>query len=191
ALRNANHCPAGVYIWPSPQSALVWDCVFFVHQGYYNNAVLKLRLMFPATYPAAPPAVHFATDVFHPLVSQRDGLFSLSPRFSDWSPSRHHVYDVLHFIKASFKKDTLKLKDTDCFNKEALRLYRENTSSFAALAAQSATLSQSKSALFDRDHPTLVGKGRDSVIFKETAPDALAKMRASLGLEEWTLGNFE
>lgn len=72
-----------------------------------------------------------------------------------------------------------------------LRLYRENTSSFAALAAQSATLSQSKSALFDRDHPSLVGKGREAVTFKETAPQVLAKARASLGLREWKIEDFE
>lgn len=109
ALRNANHCPAGFYVWPSPASIFVWDCVFFAHQGYYNNSVLKVRLSFPEDYPRRPPAVHFATDVFHPLVSQRDGSFSLNPRFAGgWKPGKHHVYDVLHWIKTSFKRDSLK-----------------------------------------------------------------------------------
>lgn len=71
------------------------------------------------------------------------------------------------------------------------RLYHENTSSFAALAAQSATLSQSKSALFDRDHPSLVGKGRDSIIFTEVPQEELAKVRKSLGLSEWNLEEFQ
>lgn len=190
ALRNANHCPAGFYVWPSPNSIFSWDCVFFAHQGYYNNAVLKLRLTFPANYPQQPPAVHFVTDVFHPLVSQRDGSFSLAPRFG-WKPGKHHVYDILHWIKTSFKKDALNMiQEKDCLNKEAFRLYHENTSSFAALAAQTATLSQSKSALFDRDHPSLVGKGRDSVIFKEVPQEELSNARKALGLAEWNLEEF-
>jgi len=38
-------------------------------------------------------------------------------------PKEHHVYDVLHCVKASFKKQALdEIKDYDCFNKEAFRL---------------------------------------------------------------------
>ena len=38
-------------------------------------------------------------------------------------PNEHHVYDILHWVKASFKKQALdEIKDYDCFNKEAFRL---------------------------------------------------------------------
>lgn len=37
-------------------------------------------------------------------------------------PKEHHVYDVLHVIKASFKKQALdEIKEHDCLNKEAYR----------------------------------------------------------------------
>ncbi|KAF9058273.1 hypothetical protein BJ165DRAFT_1605880 [Panaeolus papilionaceus] len=56
----------------------------------------------------------------------------------------------LHSIKMSFKKHTLdRIQDSDCYNKEAFRLFRDSTSSFANLAAQSAQLSSSDSVLFD------------------------------------------
>ena len=52
--------------------------------GYYTDSILKFRVVFPADYPDSAPRVQFLTDVFHPLVSQQDGTFSLAPRFSPW-----------------------------------------------------------------------------------------------------------
>ena len=57
--------------------------------GYYTDSTLKFRLTFPRNFPERPPTVHFVSDVFHPLVSQRDGLFNLAPRFHSWR------YDIL------------------------------------------------------------------------------------------------
>lgn len=38
-------------------------------------------------------------------------------------PKEHHVFDVLHWVKAAFKKHALdEIKETDCLNKEAYRL---------------------------------------------------------------------
>lgn len=33
SLRHNEHCPLGMYIVPSIENLLVWDAVFFVHQG--------------------------------------------------------------------------------------------------------------------------------------------------------------
>ena len=65
------------------------------------------------------------------------------------------------------------------------RLYHDTTSSFAALATQSSMLSQSASALFDKDHPSMAGKGSHSMQFKELKPEQLDAVRAKLGLQEW------
>jgi ubiquitin-protein ligase len=89
-----------MYIVPSIENLLVWDAVFFVHQGeffecfvckltesitgYYTDSILKFRLTFPADYPDKPPVVQFLTDVFHPLISQQTGVFNLAPRFRLW-----------------------------------------------------------------------------------------------------------
>jgi len=180
------HCPLGMYIVPSNENLLIWDAVFFVHQGYYTDSILKFRLTFPANYPEKPPVVQFLTDVFHPLISQQTGVFNLAPRFRPWRPKEHHVFDVLHWVKAAFKKHALDgIKDFDCLNKEAFRLYHDTTSSFAALATQSSMLSQSSSALFDRDHPSINGKHRDGMMFRELKPQQSAALRTKLGLGEW------
>ncbi|KAI0699819.1 ubiquitin-conjugating enzyme/RWD-like protein [Cytidiella melzeri] len=204
ALIHTGHCPLGMYVTPTSNNLLVWDAVFFVHQGYYTDSIFKFRITFPAKYPDRPPVVQFLTDVFHPLISQQDGTFNLAPRFRPWRPKEHHIFDVLHWIKASFKKHALDdIKEVDCLNKEAfrsvlttqiqhikslthlLRLYHDTTSSFAALATQSSMLSQSASALFDKDHPSMAGKGSHGMLFRELKPDQLASLRKQLGLKEW------
>ncbi|OSX60166.1 hypothetical protein POSPLADRAFT_1147806 [Postia placenta MAD-698-R-SB12] len=185
ALRYSGHCPLGMYVTPSTGDLLVWDAVFFVHQGYYADSILKFRLTFPPNYPERPPIVQFLTDVFHPLISQQDGTFNLAPRFRLWRPKEHQIFDVLHWVKAAFKKHALDdIKEADCLNKEAYR-YHDTTSSFAALATQSSMLSQSASALFDRDHPSMAGKGSHSIHFRELKSEQLDNLRAKLGLQDW------
>ncbi|CAK5275655.1 unnamed protein product [Mycena citricolor] len=100
-------------------------------------------------------------------------------------PKEHHIFDVLHWIKAAFKKHALdEIKEADCLNKEAYR-YHESTSSFAGLAAQSSSLSQSAPALFDRDHQSLKGQPRDAMPFVELPNQILQEHRSKLGLSEW------
>lgn len=186
STKHPSHCPLGIYVQPSSSSLLVWDGVFFVHKGYYSGAVLKFRLTFPNNYPESAPQVHFITDVFHPLVSQNDGTFALTPRLPSWRPREHHVFDVLFWIKSAFKKHALdQLKEKDCLNKEAFRLYRESTAHFSGLANQSALLSQSDTALYDQDYPSLTGKRHASFRFQETKPEVLQSLREQLGLKEW------
>ncbi|ETW84035.1 hypothetical protein HETIRDRAFT_242275, partial [Heterobasidion irregulare TC 32-1] len=189
SLRYQAHCPLGMYIIPSLENLSIWDGVLFVHQGYYTDSILKLRLTFPPEYPERAPTVHFITDIFHPLVSQQDGAFNLGAKFRPWRPRENHVYDILHYVKASFKKHALdQFKETDCFNKEAFRSvpYHDSTSSFAALATQSSMLSQTASALFDSDHPTMAAKGpAHGLPFRELRPEQSHALRLKMGLQEW------
>ncbi|KAG8968619.1 hypothetical protein FRC03_006740 [Tulasnella sp. 419] len=184
-LRNSLHCPTGIYIIPSQESALLWKGVLFIHQGYYASSVLRFQLTFPSNYPEKPPVIHFITDVFHPLISQKDGLFSLTKGTS----KTYHIFDVLHWIKSAFKKSALdQLVEGDCLNKEAFNLYRNSTASFAALAMQTSGLSQSPAALFDRDHPRMGGKeGSASITFKQLTESELNEMRRKVGVHEWKL----
>ncbi|KAF9534348.1 UBC-like protein [Crepidotus variabilis] len=187
SLIHTGHCPLGIYVIPSSNNLLVWDAVFFVHQGYYADSILKFRLNFPGNYPEAPPTVTFLTDVFHPLIASPSGSFNLAARFRPWRPKEHHAFDILHWIKVAFKKHALdKFTEPDCFNKEAYRLpYHDSTQSFAALATQSATLSQSESALFDLDHPSPLGNVASEIVFKKMTPDGLRQQRMKVGLEDW------
>ncbi|EEB91586.1 hypothetical protein MPER_10032 [Moniliophthora perniciosa FA553] len=202
SLLAKSHCPLGVYVVPSVETAMVWDAVLFVHQGYYSDAVLKFRLSFPSNYPEKPPAITFITDVFHPLISS-DGTFNIAPQIRTWRPGQHHVFDVLHFVKAAFKSHVLeKLEEADCFNKEAYRLYvalpistkrlihrfprfHDSTSSFAALASQSASLSKSSSSLFDMDQPTMTAKPSHGMHFADLDPKVLREESAKYGLKSW------
>jgi len=190
SLRHKEHCPLGMYIVPSAETLMIWDAVLFVHQGYYMDSILKFRLTFPSNYPERPPVAHFLTDTFHPLISPQNGVFNLAPRFRPWRPKEHHVFDVLHWIKAAFKKHALdEMKESDCLNKEAFRLYHNTTSSFAALATQSSTLSRSSSTLSDRDYPSMPGRSRDGMPFRELKPEQLSTLRSKIGLQEWDHGS--
>lgn len=37
SLRHAGHCPLGMYVTPSTENLLIWDAVFFVHQGRVSS----------------------------------------------------------------------------------------------------------------------------------------------------------
>ncbi|KAH9977731.1 hypothetical protein BGW80DRAFT_1283920 [Lactifluus volemus] len=117
SLRYQSHCPLGMYVIPFVDDPSIWDAVLFIHQGerrrfsslnakvtprqgYYTDSILKF--------------LHFVTDVFHPLISHQDGTFNLALKFHPWRPNVHHVYDILYYIKASFKKHTLdQIKESD------------------------------------------------------------------------------
>ncbi|KAF9259498.1 UBC-like protein [Marasmius fiardii PR-910] len=180
-----SHCPLGMYILPSAESIMIWDGVLFVHQGYYSDAILKFKLSFPSKYPERPPKVQFITEVFHPLAAP-DGTFNITPQIRTWLPGQHHVFDILHFIKAAFKSYTIeKLEEGDCFNKEAYR-FHDSTSSFAALASQSASLSKSSSSLFDADQPIMTSKPPHSMKFLDLDAKVLKQERERCGLKSWS-----
>ncbi|KAF5393829.1 hypothetical protein D9757_000034 [Collybiopsis confluens] len=200
SLRSRLHCPLGLYVVPSTETLMIWDAVLFIHQGYYADSVLRFRISFPPNYPDRPPTVQFINQVFHPLISP-NGLFSLASQIRDWRPNQHHVFDVLHCVKAAFKRDVLdKIDEADCLNKEAYRLYvfpfpypmifpqtccrryHESTTSFAALATQTASLSNSPSALYDKD----LSK-RHGMDFTKLKPKTFKEERERLGLKEWQL----
>ncbi|KAG1866644.1 UBC-like protein [Suillus subalutaceus] len=171
SLRNINHCPTGMYITPSVESILVWDAVLF-------DSVLKFTVSFPNDYPERPPTVRFLTDIFHPLVDPRTGAYSLAPRFRPWRPKEHQIHHILHFIKSTFKEPTLdKLHEEDVLNKEAFN-YRDNRTSFATLAKQSAELSQSPSALYD----TSGSKKNHSLRFTPLKPNELDEVLRALSV---------
>ncbi|KAH9035302.1 UBC-like protein [Lactarius hengduanensis] len=160
SLRYQSHCPLGMYVVPLVGDPSIWDAVLFIHQGYYTDSILKFRLTFPHNYPRP-------------------------------TSDQHHVYDILYYIKASFKKHALdQIKEGDCLNREAFRRsrrYHDTTSSFAALATQSSMLSQTASALFDQDHPSMANtKGPPhSLIFRELKPEQSDALRARLDLHAW------
>ncbi|KAJ3853838.1 UBC-like protein [Lentinula lateritia] len=186
SLRNRSHCPLGLYVVPAADTILIWDAVLFIHQGYYADSILKFKLTFPSNYPERHPTVQFTNDVFHPLISS-NGTFSLMPQFRAWRPNQHHVFDVLHFIKAAFKRDVLdKIEEADCLNKEAYK-YHESTTSFAALATQTSSLSHSDTALYEKDQLSSKTKPLHAMPFSKLKTKTLKEERERLGLKEWKM----
>ncbi|CCC06859.1 hypothetical protein SMACR_00885 [Sordaria macrospora] len=62
-------CPNGVFVSLTPGDPNLWSGVIFVRKGPYANAVLRLQVSFPDSYPNLPPLVTFSTDMFHPLIT--------------------------------------------------------------------------------------------------------------------------
>ncbi|KAG0145533.1 hypothetical protein CROQUDRAFT_93652 [Cronartium quercuum f. sp. fusiforme G11] len=149
SLRSPGHCPIGVWVIPSPTNVYLWEGVLFIHRGYYAGAIYRFIIDIPITYPNESPKIRFKTDCFHPLVDPNTGRFDIRSRFSNWRPHIDFIFHLLHFLKGSFKRAGLeRLKNEDeVQNKEAFRLYRDQTQVFANLASQSAILSASSPSL--------------------------------------------
>ena len=69
-----------------------------MHTGYYTDSILKFRLIFPLNYPDRAPEVHFITDIFHPLISQQDGVFNIASRFRPWRYAISHIVAILAIL---------------------------------------------------------------------------------------------
>lgn len=82
--------------------------------GYYADAILKFRVRFPFTYPARAPTVTFATDVFHPLISNEDGTLNLEPRFSPWRYVSS-LQEVVYKLMLIDPPDQSKITSFTCF----------------------------------------------------------------------------
>ncbi|GAA6062877.1 hypothetical protein JCM10212_000799 [Sporobolomyces blumeae] len=149
ALGLPDHLPLGMYVFPT--DIFRWSGFLSLHRGYYSGSLLHFTVTIPSNYPASPPLVHFETPTFHPLIEPTSGRMRLDHRYSPdkWRPRRDFVWNVLHTVKAAFKRRALdELREKDCANLEAYRLYRDQTSLFAKLAAQSSSLSHSPSTLY-------------------------------------------
>lgn len=44
SLMHTGHCPLGMYVTPTPNNLLVWDAVFFVHQGALSVTSYQIHI---------------------------------------------------------------------------------------------------------------------------------------------------
>ena len=63
----------------------------------WADAILKLRLKFPDSYPNKPPDVSFVTKMFHPNV-YKDGRICLDILQDKWTPA-YSVQTILRSIQ--------------------------------------------------------------------------------------------
>ncbi|KAJ3219767.1 hypothetical protein HDU67_009579 [Dinochytrium kinnereticum] len=119
-----------------------------------HEGVFKFIMKIPEGYPEEGPSVRFVTDMFHPLIDNRDGHFSLRQQFPQWRAHKDYLCHVLHYIKNSFKEAVMaNLEEMHCPNREAHRMFFMERPLFAKLAAQCAQLSASEGIVFDNDGP--------------------------------------
>ena len=45
--------------------------------------------------------------------------------------------------------------------------------------------------MFDKDHPSMAGKGVHSMLFRELKPEQLVSLRKKVGVEEWNEEHVE
>ncbi|KAH8927758.1 hypothetical protein BT69DRAFT_1257986 [Atractiella rhizophila] len=196
ALDKPQHLPLGMYVMPEKGNINVWHIILFLHRGYYSPSLLRFTLSIPSSYPSPTvlPTLTSLTNVFHPLIDPSTGRFNLESRFPRWRPRKDFLFHILHFLKASFKRNGLEgLVERGCANLEAYRMYRNNPTLFTKLASQSASLSMSDSTLYDRPFGnapkglTRVGVEEDLVRFErmEEGEEEHVKeeMRRFLGVE--------
>jgi len=124
------------------------------------------------------------------LIRPKDGAFSLAPKLTPWKPKEYHIFDVLYWIKYAFSKATIDLlisAEEACLNLDAIRLYRDSNSnaSFSDLAAQTSTLSQAPSALFDRGRLRVNGDREDDILFSPLENAEIEKMQKRIGVRGW------
>jgi ubiquitin-protein ligase len=108
--------PRGVYISPSSESIFgkvfsykyhsnftVWNCVIFIRQGIYKNAIFRFNLEIPEIYPQQRPTIIFLTPVFHPLISE-EGVLDLELPYPQWSSDKNFLWQPICYVKKIFYK---------------------------------------------------------------------------------------
>jgi len=180
-MARAGYAPIEMTILPNQQDPLLWNGLWFVHEGPYKGGILKFNIVFPPNYPEAAPSIYFVTPVFHPLV-HGNGLFK-ALKFDTWKPRVNRIWDLLRQMQLSFKVDSLDgIAPSDVCNKEAYKIFLESRTSFNALAGQAATLSQKPSALYDRDHWSMGGAFGPGLALEEIPDAELQALASRLGI---------
>lgn len=79
--------PANCSAGPEGDDRYLWRAAMMgPERSPYEGGVFFLKVHFPVDYPASPPAVTFATRIYHPNVGA-DGSIGLDILHDNWSPA--------------------------------------------------------------------------------------------------------
>jgi len=92
----------------------------------YHDAILELSIVFPATYPYAPPLITFITPVFHPNINS-NGSICISTLAKDWSPAltiEKTLLSILSLLEEPNPNDPLRPDAAELFLTDKDLYYR-------------------------------------------------------------------
>ncbi|EGD75601.1 hypothetical protein PTSG_06668 [Salpingoeca rosetta] len=124
----------GVYVRGHPATSFAWDGVIFLHDGLYEGACFKFRVIIPPKYPDHNvPRVFFQSQITHPMINEMTGELDMKRHFPAWDPKRNRLWHVLRCIRHIFF--TI---DTDHpANAGAAALYKMGSAAFRTVAQKS------------------------------------------------------
>lgn len=124
----------GIYCLPAFSSPLTWWAVLFIRQGPYQGAVFRFQIELPENYPDGDcPKVVFEGPVFHPHIDPVTHQLNVKQGFNKWKRNVNHIWQLLLYTRRIFYKVEVPNIEL-ASNKEAARLWKEDTIAFASLA---------------------------------------------------------
>ncbi|CEM27188.1 unnamed protein product [Vitrella brassicaformis CCMP3155] len=93
------HCPEGVYVFPSFDHFGTWYGVLFAHAGPYKGGAFQFNVEIPDGYPEEAPVFTFTPPIFHPFVDPHTGKVDISPAFPRWCLGHDYIALALSFLK--------------------------------------------------------------------------------------------
>ena len=96
---------------------------------FYENGFFLFEMIFPSDYLFKPPKFKFITKIFHPNISEIDGLVSVDILEDQWSPAQCIPEKIILSIQL-----LLDDPNPDIFvNENAAKLFREDISKYEKL----------------------------------------------------------
>ena len=89
---------------------------------FYENGFFLFEMIFPSDYLYKPPKFKFITKIFHPNISEIDGLVSVDILESQWSPAQCIPEKIILSIQSLLDDPNPKL----FLNETAAKLYMED-----------------------------------------------------------------
>jgi len=124
----------GIYCLPAFSSPLTWWAVLFIRQGPYQGAVFRFQIELPENYPDGDcPKVVFEGPVFHPHIDPVTHQLNVKQGFNKWKRNVNHIWQLLLYTRRIFYKVEVPNIEL-ASNKEAARLWKEDTNAFASSA---------------------------------------------------------
>ena len=93
---------------------------------FYENGFFLFEMEFPSDYPFKPPKFKFITKIFHPNISEIDGLVSVDILQDQWTPALCIPKQIILSIQSLLDDPN----PYDCLNETAAKIFKEDISKY-------------------------------------------------------------